>query len=1069
MVLQNFLVGALLAFTAAGQAEPKPLNGGSPVPPYSEALLRQVPRSEQDVADRIAQAQQRMAELGPLLAGDPPDPADENATAVRALQESAYRAWEGYANQLGRSGPLRTSIANLTSEEYLAATNEKLAQLQRDTDKLNEAVDPDTAGDVQTQELTTQVGNLEVQVATLSDTQARRLQMLTGGLGQQQEQLEAELARLRAEREELRKRADANHAAAAPDKQRRLLLERERLDVQSATAELALETLPMERQEAELLSKQDKLLLETSRRKLQALNRRITALGEARSRSRLANLEMERAQTTDPIQSTLLDLQLLGEKARVHYFQRPEELEALQRRFPQRALERITERIALSKTYWDRTMRSLGYCSGEEAAELQRQLEAERAEFATNPAMVRARLARTMDESQDLQLVRENVRKRFSSLTDRLTAELAALDVQERAPRDAEVANLRASLEESMRDAIKTWEDVAGRLNDALSGLEQHELYLQNIGQQLRWKRITSRDPGLMGIGWSAAWVELAALARPPEPELQTDVEQNARELFHEELFGDDVENGEVLQALARGGRADLAAASAGDWVWVASAIVASLALGFLLFRVARRRGVRLARDIVVQSENRPDGAPVGSGLSMRVNLMALNMVGDLAIPLLLASALVFGAWRVLGHDLLWMGMLAFFAAIAAAITALRLVHHLFEAHSPVHRPIPCSDPVARHYHWWLSMLVVLSLVALPIPLLLRVVGLAPALHDVLVETYKACFLVLLLLFLLRKERVLGLGDGRRRHWGMMVAWIVYPLALILVVLLLLLQLLGFGALVTFVGTGLLLATGIVLILGAATEYLADVIDRHVGLPVENSDEPPAEFGGGMGDLDEGRTRYSFKLLKALVRLGGLAAAVVLVLWAWDIPFRSEWLAWRKVGFGALVVVVALMIDRVAFAALYTLFASGRLPISTVNIIRRWARGVLALLVVLIIVALAGFQMDSLWTFLTAVLAMVAIGFVAVWSILSNVLATFVILIWRPFNVGEWVEVLPEGLEGQAIDINFLFTTLRSEEGKKIAVPNNLFAQKFIRRSKVQGAPKRTLAEQLASDEPLEE
>ena len=103
------------------------------------------------------------------------------------------------------------------------------------------------------------------------------------------------------------------------------------------------------------------------------------------------------------------------------------------------------------------------------------------------------------------------------------------------------------------------------------------------------------------------------------------------------------------------------------------------------------------------------------------------------------------------------------------------------------------------------------------------------------------------------------------------------------------------------------------------------------------------------------------------------------------------------------------------------------------------------------------------------VLAMVAIGFVAVWSILSNILATVVILIWRPFNVGERVEIMPEGLEGQVVDLNFMYTILRSDKGTLVSVPNNLFAQRFIRRSVVRGQPERTLAEQLAADKPLEE
>jgi len=1070
MVLRNILVGALLALMAGAQTEPKPMSGASLVPPYSETLLRQLPRSDKDVEDRIALAQTRMEELQQLLAPTPPEAADEAATVVRSLEESAYRAWEAYANRLNRFKPLSVSVANLTSPEHLAAASEQLGQLQRDTDELDKAVTPAAIRDEQIRQVAAQVDTLQVHVSTLSDTQTRRLQMLATGFQEQQEQLEAELGQLRTEKEGLKRRTDATLAAAGPTEQQRLLLEHERVNVQTSAVELALATLPMERQEAELLSKQDERLLEASRKKLHALNRRLATLSEAQSRSRLEILEIERSQATDPIDSTLLDLRLLCEKASVHYFRRPKDIDALQRRFPQRALERITERISLSKPYWDRTIGSLEYCSGEEAAGLERQLEEERAEFAANLTMVRVRLARTMDESQGLQTVRENARKRFSSVAEKLAAELTALDVQDRAPREAEVTSLRAGLEESMRNAIKAWEDVAARLNDALSGLEQHELYLQVIGQQLRWKRIASRDPGLIGADWSTARAELGTLLRTQRPEPKTDVEKDAREVFREELFGEDTDSGAVLHALIRGGRADLAAASGVDWAWVASSIIASFGLGFVLYRVARWKGVRLARDIVkLYGTTQSAAASTGSGLSMRVNLMALNMVGDLAVPLLLASALVFSAWRVLDNDVLQMEVLAFFASIAVAITALRFVHHLFEAYSPPHRPIPCSDPVAKHYRWWLSMLIVLSLVALLVPLLLSVVDSARALQSVFLETYKACFLVLLLLFLFRKERVLGLGDVRHRHWGMMVAWIVYPLATTCVALLLLLQLSGFGALVTSVGTGLLVATGIVLSLGAVTEYLADIIDRHVGLTVESPDKPPPDVVDEMGDLNESRTRYSFKLLKALIRLAGLAGAILLVLWAWDVPIRSEWLAWRKFGFGAMVIVIALMIDRVAFAALYTLYASGRLPISTVNIIRRWARGVLALVVALIIVALAGFKMDSLWTFLTAVLAMLAIGFVAVWSILSNVLATFVILIWRPFNVGEWIEILPEGLEGQVVDINFVYTILKSEEGKKTAVPNNLFAQKFIRRSSVRGAPKRTLAEQLASDKPLEE
>jgi hypothetical protein len=1067
--MANILACVLSAVLNLAQTEPVSAAGTADAPAYPEVLLRQVPRTDKDAEDRLAAAKARMADLRLLLDTPPTEGVDEAAAAVRIQQDSAYRAWESYVSRLNRFKALKASIANLTSPEHLATVTEQMARLQRETDELSAVVARTAATDAHVQAVEEAIAALQASVNTLSETQTGRSQALAAGFQQRQGQLEAELQQRRAEKEALKTRADAAPGTAPPEVQAGLRLERERVDVQLSALELALALLPMERQETELLSQQDQRLLEVSRKKLDALNRRLAMLREAQSRSRLEILESQRAQATDPVEVALLDLRLLSERALAYYFHRPEDVDALQRRFPPRALERLTERLALSRAYWDRATGSLAYCSGDETAALEQQLRAERAEIEVDLATARTRLARTMDESQGLQTVRERVRKKFSSGADRLMFGLAAADVQERAQREGEAAGLRTGLEESMRQAIKAWEDVGGRLNEALTGLEQHDAYLQDVGRQLHWKRITSRDPGLIGADWSAARAELAALVRGSVAG-PTDTEKAARDAFREDLFGVPVDAGAELRLLLRAGRADLGAASGVDWAWIITALGASLVVGFVVYRLARGRGVRLARDIVETcSEARADVAPAGSGLSKRVNLMALNMLGDLAIPLLVAAALTFGAWRALDDTVVRTAVLTLLAVVAIAITALRLVHHLFEAYSPPHRPLPCSDVVARHYRWWLSMLIVLSLVALPLPLLLRVAGLAPAVQSLCMQVYKTLFLALLLAFLFRKERVLGFGAAGYRHWGMTVAWVLYPLAVICVAMLLVLQLVGFGALVTYVGTGLLVAVGITIALGTVTEYFADIIEGPPEPTAAESCGCAAEAVTETGDLDVERKSYRVKLLRALVRVAGLAATILLILWAWDVPLRAEWIVWRKVGLGLLVVVVALVVDRVAFAALYTLFRSGRVPISTVNIIRRWARGLLVILVLLTIVALAGFKIDSLWTFLTAVLAMVAIGFVAVWSMLSNILATLVILIWRPFNVGERIEVLPEGLDGQVIDINFIYTTLKSDDGKKMAIPNNLFAQKFIRRSAVRGAPKRTLAEQLASDKPLDE
>jgi small-conductance mechanosensitive channel len=123
----------------------------------------------------------------------------------------------------------------------------------------------------------------------------------------------------------------------------------------------------------------------------------------------------------------------------------------------------------------------------------------------------------------------------------------------------------------------------------------------------------------------------------------------------------------------------------------------------------------------------------------------------------------------------------------------------------------------------------------------------------------------------------------------------------------------------------------------------------------------------------------------------------------------------------------------------------GRLSQHTFAILRRlvsWAFWGIAILIVLQQYNVTG----NVWSSLTAILAMVAVGIVAVWSVLSNAFCSIVLMISRPFNVGDTIEFPGEGWRGKVVDFNLIFTTLRDDEGATIQVPNNLFFQKPIRR-----------------------
>lgn len=176
-------------------------------------------------------------------------------------------------------------------------------------------------------------------------------------------------------------------------------------------------------------------------------------------------------------------------------------------------------------------------------------------------------------------------------------------------------------------------------------------------------------------------------------------------------------------------------------------------------------------------------------------------------------------------------------------------------------------------------------------------------------------------------------------------------------------------------------------------------------------------------------------------------------------------LAWNVAG-SLLVVLLVFIVYRFAVYGLGTLQAKGKLSERMAFLIRRvarWAACVFALLLVLHQFGL----LENTWASLTAILALVAIGFVAVWSVLSNAFCSLLMMIVRPFDIGDTIEIPADDLKGKVIDFNLIFTTLREENGNLIQIPNNLFFQKPIRRR--QGSATISLETQLNKETATED
>lgn len=122
-------------------------------------------------------------------------------------------------------------------------------------------------------------------------------------------------------------------------------------------------------------------------------------------------------------------------------------------------------------------------------------------------------------------------------------------------------------------------------------------------------------------------------------------------------------------------------------------------------------------------------------------------------------------------------------------------------------------------------------------------------------------------------------------------------------------------------------------------------------------------------------------------------------------------------------------------------------------IFRLLSRWLLIIISLLLIFQQFGIDASRIFTALSAVFVIMAVGFVAVWSVLSNILCSFLLLIFPPFRFGDEIEIREAdkdvGIKGKVIALSLFFTTLENndepENGKLlIKIPNTMFFQRVI-------------------------
>jgi len=155
-----------------------------------------------------------------------------------------------------------------------------------------------------------------------------------------------------------------------------------------------------------------------------------------------------------------------------------------------------------------------------------------------------------------------------------------------------------------------------------------------------------------------------------------------------------------------------------------------------------------------------------------------------------------------------------------------------------------------------------------------------------------------------------------------------------------------------------------------------------------------------------------------------------------------------------LILLVAYILQRLVVRGLSRLGSRYPVPPELLLPLRGGIRWFIIGGALIMVLERVGVSATVIWTAFSGFVAVAAVAFFAIWSVLSNLLCAVLIMTVGPFRLGDMVELVESFdkpiVKGRVIDINLLYTTLEESAGSGtgaiVQVPNSLFFQKVLRR-----------------------
>lgn len=153
-----------------------------------------------------------------------------------------------------------------------------------------------------------------------------------------------------------------------------------------------------------------------------------------------------------------------------------------------------------------------------------------------------------------------------------------------------------------------------------------------------------------------------------------------------------------------------------------------------------------------------------------------------------------------------------------------------------------------------------------------------------------------------------------------------------------------------------------------------------------------------------------------------------------------------KVLMGVIILIAYRVLKKIANRAILNLAESKGVKKARLSFIQRCFNVAFLFVFVSIFAIVTGIGYGDVSLFLSSIFAVLGVAFIAQWSILSNITASFLIFFVFPYRVGDRIKVVDkdEDISGDIQEIRMFHVLIKHDNGNLITYPNNLMLQKAV-------------------------